>query len=47
MSHGKATKHELDTVYSIEDVYDMIEVIAVDSHNKVTAQKFYENADRN
>lgn len=46
MSHGKATKHELDTVYSLEDVYDMLEIIAVDAHNKVTAQKFFD-ADSN
>lgn len=28
-----ATLHELDTVYSLEDMWDMLEVIAVDSHN--------------
>jgi 4-diphosphocytidyl-2C-methyl-D-erythritol kinase len=29
-----ATKHELDTVYSLADVYDMVEVIQIDAHNK-------------
>lgn len=34
ISSGKATLHELDTVYSVEDVYDMIEVLRVDAHNR-------------
>lgn len=34
VSAGKATLHELDTVYSVEDVYDMLEVLAVDAHNQ-------------
>jgi hypothetical protein len=29
-----ATLHELRTVYSLEDVYDMIEVANVDAHNR-------------
>jgi hypothetical protein len=33
VSKGKATLHELDTVYSTEDLYDMLEIISVDSHN--------------
>lgn len=35
ISQGKATLHELDTVYSLEDVYDMIEIGAVDAHNRL------------
>lgn len=29
-----ATLHELQTVYGVEDVYDMLEVAAVDTHNR-------------
>lgn len=29
-----ATLHELDSVYSLEDVYAMLEVLTVDSHNR-------------
>lgn len=34
VSRGMATFHELDTVYGTQDVYDMLEVIAVDLHNQ-------------
>lgn len=34
ISAGKATLHELDTVYGVEDLYDMLEVIAIDAHNR-------------
>lgn len=33
ISFGKATLHELCTVYSVEDVYDLLEIVAVDNHN--------------
>lgn len=33
ISAGKATLHELETVYGMEDVYDMLEIIMVDAHN--------------
>ena len=29
-----ATMHELATVYSIENCYDMIEIATVDAHNR-------------
>lgn len=29
-----ATLHEMQTVYSVEDVYDMIEVLMVDAYNQ-------------
>ena len=35
---GKATLHELQTVYSLEDVYAMIEMINVDSYNRRLAE---------
>ena len=34
MSSGKATLHEMDTVYGLEDVYTMLEVIRVDAYNQ-------------
>jgi len=29
-----ATLHELQSVYSIEDAYNMLEVVTVDNHNE-------------
>jgi hypothetical protein len=34
VSAGNATLHELDTVYGVEDLYDLLEVLRVDAHNK-------------
>lgn len=34
ISAGMATLHEIDTVYGLEDVFDMLEIIAIDAHNK-------------
>ena len=34
LSLRMATLQELRTVYSLEDVYDMIEVANVDAHNR-------------
>lgn len=39
VSKGKATLHELDTVYGTQDAYDMLEIIAVDEHNQRMARK--------
>jgi len=39
LSHKAATLHEMQTVYSLEDVYDMIEVLMVDNHNQEVLQK--------
>lgn len=39
MSSDKAKLHELDTVYSVEDVYDMLEVIQIDAHNQALMRK--------
>lgn len=36
VSSGLATLHELQTVYNIEDAYNMLEVISVDHHNERT-----------
>ncbi|MBP7301959.1 MAG: transglycosylase [Brachymonas sp.] len=34
-----ATLHELQTVYGLMDLWDLIEIHAVDSHNQVVMQK--------
>lgn len=34
ISSGKATLHELDTAYSVEDVYLLLEVNTVDAENQ-------------
>ncbi len=34
VSKGFATLHELSTVYGLQDLYDMLEIIAVDNHNQ-------------
>jgi len=33
-----ATLHELDTVYGVEDLYDLIEVVMIDADNNRAAQ---------
>lgn len=33
VSTGKATLAELSTVYGVEDMYDLIEIITIDAHN--------------
>lgn len=34
-----ATLHELDTVYGVQDLYEMIEILQVDAHNRRLAQE--------
>jgi hypothetical protein len=34
VSKRYATLHELQTVYGSEDLYDLLEIIAVDTHNE-------------
>lgn len=36
---GYATKHELRTVYGLEDMYDLFEVCAVAGYNEYQAAK--------
>ena len=36
---GYATLHELQTVYGTEDLYDMVEMIAVKRHNDAIWQQ--------
>ena len=33
ISSGKATLAELQDIYSVEDVYDMLEIVSIDAHN--------------
>lgn len=39
VSSGHATLHELQTVYGVEDCYNLAEIIAVDSHNRNAVAK--------
>ena len=41
ISADKATLHECDTVYSVEDVYLMLEVVVIDAHNKRVADEWH------
>ena len=41
ISNKMATLGELDTIYSVEDVYLMLEIIAVNNHNRRLAQKHF------
>lgn len=34
MSSGKATLNELQTVYGLKDMWDLIEIISVSAHNE-------------
>jgi hypothetical protein len=39
ISRRLATLHELDTVYGIEDLWNLIEIALVDNHNESIAQR--------
>jgi hypothetical protein len=39
VSRQLATLHELQTIYGLEDAYDMLEIILVDNHNEALAYK--------
>lgn len=41
-----ATYHELETIYSYEDVWDMVECIQVDRYNQAVAQLNAQSAAR-
>lgn len=34
ISSGRATFHELQTVYGLKDLYDLLEVVMVDVYNR-------------
>lgn len=39
ISRRLATLYELDTVYGVEDAYDLLEIISVDNANEVELSK--------
>lgn len=41
ISAGKATLAELDEVLGVEDLYDIIEVMRVDAHNRRLVRAAY------
>jgi hypothetical protein len=43
ISADKATLHELNTVYSLEDAFLMMEVLVVDHHNRKCWEEFREH----
>jgi hypothetical protein len=40
-----ATLHELDTIYGVEDLYDMIEILEIDARNRRAVQKAQQRRD--
>lgn len=39
ISRRLATLHELDTIYGIEDAYNLLEIISVDNANEIELNK--------
>ena len=39
LSKRMSTLHELDTVYGVRDVYDMLEVVTIDDYNNALANR--------
>lgn len=39
ISSGRATLHELSSVYSVEEAYDLLEIVMVDAYNQAVASK--------
>jgi hypothetical protein len=39
ISSKLATLHELQTVYGVEDLYNLLEIVAVDNYNQMLASK--------
>lgn len=39
ISGGMASARELQSVYGLEDAYDLAEILLVDSHNRIAAAK--------
>lgn len=39
ISSGKASLVELDTALGVEDLYDLLEIIAIDAHNRRVVNK--------
>lgn len=45
VSSNRATLHELQTVYGTKDLYDLLEIIAVDLHNRRELAKHVRTTD--
>ncbi len=43
VSSGKATLAELQTIYGVEDLYNLIEIMNVDAHNQRVIAKMNED----
>lgn len=39
ISSKLATKHELETIYGIEDAYDFLEILSINAHNQRIASR--------
>lgn len=39
ISSGKVSLRDLDEYYSLEDVYDVLEIVSVDAHNEGVMRK--------
>jgi hypothetical protein len=46
ISANKATLNECETIYSVEDIYLMLEVISIDVHNRRAAEAWASRKDR-
>lgn len=42
IENGRATLHECQTVYSVQDVYEMVEIVMVGAHNKRKVREWAE-----
>ena len=42
ISAGRATLHEMQTVYSLEDAYNLLEIVQIDDYNASLARKVAE-----
>lgn len=39
MSSGLATLHDLQTVYGVEDVYNLLEIVNINNHNRAVLER--------
>jgi hypothetical protein len=46
ISSDKATLHEFDTIYGIEDMWLLFDIIVVDSSNRNAINKWFSKHDR-
>lgn len=46
VANRKATLRECQEYYSIEDIYNLLEIISIEGHNRRVMDKHYANLDR-